>query len=46
MVDDDAPVCFAGAAIQRWREENNTLEAGALPYVHRLTEDEITRMRG
>lgn len=37
MVDDDAPVCFARAAITQWQDEEPKLEPGVLPYVRRLT---------
>lgn len=46
MVDDDAPIDYAAAAVQRWRDEKPTLEPGAMPYVRRLTEADIEAMRG
>lgn len=46
MRDDDAPVCYACAAIERWRTEKPTLEPGAMPHVQRLSLADLRAMRG
>lgn len=43
IVDDDAPICFAGAVLQEWQEKAPKLEPGALPFVRRMTAAERER---
>ena len=38
---DDEVVCYAGAALQRWREDvGDKVEPGLIPIVHRVTAEE------
>ncbi len=46
VVADDETVCYAGAALERWREEGDKLEPGALARVRRLTPEELALRRG
>lgn len=46
VVQDDEVICYAGAALQRWRDEENKTEPGARVYVRRLSREEIGARRG
>lgn len=46
VVVDDETVCYAGAALERWREDGDKPEPGALIRVRRFTEQELAVRRG
>jgi hypothetical protein len=46
VVVDDETVCYAGAALERRREDGDKPEPGALIRVRRFTEQELAVRRG